>query len=52
MITGTNGNAAPIQNLNIPPAVLYIASPFDRNLGCKVIDNKRLVINLTCDFVF
>ena len=33
-ITGTrwllpNGNAAPTQDLNIPPAVLYIASPFD-----------------------
>ena len=34
MITGTrwflsNGNAAPTQNVSIPPAVLYIASPFD-----------------------
>ena len=34
MITGTrwllsNGNAAPTQDLNIPPAVLYIAMPFD-----------------------
>ena len=33
MITGTrwllsNGNAAPTQNVNIPPAVLYIAMPF------------------------
>ena len=25
----SNGNLAPTQNLNIPPAVLYIASPFD-----------------------
>ena len=36
MITGTrwllpNGNAAPTRDLNIPPAVLYIASPFDNN---------------------
>ena len=36
MITGTrwllsNGYAAPTQNFNIPPAVLYIASPFDNN---------------------
>ena len=34
MITGTrwllsNGNAAPTQDLNIPPVVLLIASPFD-----------------------
>ena len=34
MITGTrwllsNGNAAPTQDLNIPPAVLYITRPFD-----------------------
>ena len=33
MITGTrwllsNGNAAPTQDLNIPPAVLYIPMPF------------------------
>ena len=36
MITGTrwlftNGTSAPTQNLNIPPAVLLIASPFDSN---------------------
>ena len=34
MIIGTrwllsNGTSAPTQNLNIPPPVLYIASPFD-----------------------
>ena len=34
MITGTrwllsNGNAAPTQNVNITPAVLYIPQPFD-----------------------
>ena len=34
MITGTrwllsNGNAAPTQDLNIPPTVLYITRPFD-----------------------
>ena len=34
MISGTrwflsNGSAGPTQNVNIPPAVLYIASPFD-----------------------
>ena len=36
IITGTrwflpNGNAAPTQNVNIPPAVLYIPLPFDNN---------------------
>ena len=34
MITGTrwlssNGHSARTENVNIPPAVLYIASPFD-----------------------
>ena len=38
MITGTrwllsNGTSAPTQDFNIPPAVLFIASPFDNTVA-------------------
>ena len=50
MITGTrwllsNGSSAPTQNVNIPPAVLYIASPFDSSDAGKYICSPNNMAN-------
>ena len=50
MITGTrwllsNGNAAPTQNVNIPPAVLYIASTFDSSDAGTYICSTNNMVN-------
>ena len=50
MITGTrwllpNGNAAPTQDLNIPPAVLYIPRPFDSSDAGTYICSPNNIVN-------
>ena len=50
MITGTrwflsNGNAAPTQNVSIPPAALYIASPFDSSVAGTYICSPNNMAN-------
>ena len=50
MITGTrwllsNGNAAPTRNLYIPPAVLYIAMPFDSSDAGTYICSTNNMVN-------
>ena len=50
MITGTrwllsNGNAAPTQNVYIPPAVLYIAMPFDSSDAGTYICSINNIVN-------
>ena len=57
MITGTrwflpNGSAAPTQDLNVPPAVLYIAMPFDSSdAGTYICSPNNMVNNPSRDTI-
>ena len=57
MITGTrwllsNENAAPTQNVNIPPAVLYIAMPFDSSdAGTYICSPNNMANNPSRDTI-
>ena len=57
MITGTrwlssDGNAAPTQNFNIPPAILYIAGPFDSSdAGTYICSPNNMANNPSRDTI-
>ena len=57
MITGSrwllsNGNAAPTQNLYIPPAVLYIPMPFDSSgAGIYICSPNNMANNPSRDTI-